>query len=199
MSPSVSLNGFFFDNARPLKLGAHKRVDRALTNLRGRRLKRKGKEVLGARETRGPGRTRREGKKRRFLLSLLARPLAFLSRLKLPFPSLSNAYHALTREKAFHFAGEQTSLRPINSLAASCLSSMIDPSPLYCLFPFVNGRWRVVHAFYTHCLSVVSSNVSLLKRRKFTSHKSNLIFLFCCSALQHFFHPSLHFYAHPLK
>ena len=88
---------------------------------------------------------------------------------------------------------------PPNSLAASCLSSMTDPSLLYCLFPFVNGRWRVVHAFYTHCLSVVLSNVSLLKRRKFTSHKSNLIFLFCCSALQHFFHPSLHFYAHPLK
>ena len=55
MSPSVSLNGFFFDNTRPLKLGAHKRVDRALTNLRGRRLKRKGKKVLGARETQGRG------------------------------------------------------------------------------------------------------------------------------------------------
>ena len=68
---------FFVDNTRPLKLGAHKRVDRALTNLRGRRLKRKGKEVLGARETRGPGRTRKEGKKRRFLLSLLARPSRF--------------------------------------------------------------------------------------------------------------------------
>ena len=67
----------FFDNTKPLKLGAHKRVDRALTNLRGTRLKRKGKEVLGARETRGPGRTRREGKKRRFLLSLLARPSRF--------------------------------------------------------------------------------------------------------------------------
>ena len=41
-------------------------------SLSGRRLKGKGKEVLGARETRGSGRTRREGKKRRFLLSLLA-------------------------------------------------------------------------------------------------------------------------------
>ena len=68
---------FFFDNTRPLKLGTHKRVDRALTNLRSRRMKSKGKEVLGARETRGLGRTRREGKKRRFLLSLLARPSRF--------------------------------------------------------------------------------------------------------------------------
>ena len=44
-------------------------------SLRGRRLKGKGKGVWGAREMRGA-------------------PLAFLSHLKLPFPSLSNAYHA---------------------------------------------------------------------------------------------------------
>ena len=41
-------------------------------SLRGRRLKEKGMGVLGARE----------------------KPLAFLSRLKLPFPSLSNACQA---------------------------------------------------------------------------------------------------------
>ena len=58
----------------------------------------KGKErVLDARETRG---TRKEGGSERlnfkqgFLPSLLARSLAFLSHLKLPFPSLSNACHA---------------------------------------------------------------------------------------------------------
>ena len=44
-------------------------------SLRGRRLKGKGKGVLGARETREA-------------------PLAFLSRPKPPFPSLSNACHA---------------------------------------------------------------------------------------------------------
>ena len=47
-----------------------------ILRLRGRRLKRTGKGVLGARDTRG------------------ARPLAFLLRLKLPFPSLSNACYA---------------------------------------------------------------------------------------------------------
>ena len=47
-----------------------------IVRLRGRRLKRTGKGVLGARDTRG------------------ARPLAFLLRLKLPFPSLSNACYA---------------------------------------------------------------------------------------------------------
>ena len=58
----------------------------------------KGKErVLDARETRG---ARKEGGseglnfKQGFLPSLLARSLAFLSRLKLSFPSLSNACHA---------------------------------------------------------------------------------------------------------
>ena len=50
------------------------------SNLRGRRLKGKGNGVLGARETRG---AREEGG-----------TLAFLSHLKLPFPSLSNACHA---------------------------------------------------------------------------------------------------------
>ena len=52
------------------------------SSLRGRRLKGKGKGVLGARETRG---AREEGGM-----------LAFLSHLKLPFPfpSLSNACHA---------------------------------------------------------------------------------------------------------
>ena len=51
-------------------------VYRALCSLHGRRLKRKGKGVLRARETRE------------------VRPLASLVRLKLPFPSLSNACHA---------------------------------------------------------------------------------------------------------
>ena len=52
------------------------------SSLRGRRLKGKGKGVLGARETRG---AREEGG-----------TLAFLSHLKLPFPFpfLSNACHA---------------------------------------------------------------------------------------------------------
>ena len=38
-------------------------VARGTTSLRGRRLKGKGKGVFGARETRGPGRARREGRK----------------------------------------------------------------------------------------------------------------------------------------
>ena len=58
-----------------------------------RRLKGKGKGILGARETRGVA--RREGRKLRFLPSLLALPdPVFLSRLKLPFPSPPNACHA---------------------------------------------------------------------------------------------------------
>ena len=52
----------------------------SVSSLRGRRLKGKGKGVLGSRETRE---AREEGA-----------PLAFLSHLKLTFPSLSNAYHA---------------------------------------------------------------------------------------------------------
>ena len=51
------------------------------SSLRGRRLKGKEKGVLDARETRG---AREEGG-----------TLAFLSHLKLPFPSLSNACHAV--------------------------------------------------------------------------------------------------------
>ena len=38
-------------------------VARGTTSLRGRRLKGKGKGVFGVRETRGPGRARREGRK----------------------------------------------------------------------------------------------------------------------------------------
>ena len=66
-------------------------------SLRGRRLKGKGKGVFGARGTRKPGRARRERRKLAFPSfppSSRAPVLAFLSRQKLPFPSLSNAYHA---------------------------------------------------------------------------------------------------------
>ena len=60
-----------------LYLSFHSRIVSCSCSLRGRRLKGKGKGVLGARETRG---VRKEG--------------AFLSRLKPPFPSLSKACHA---------------------------------------------------------------------------------------------------------
>ena len=65
-------------------------------SLRGRRLKGKGKGVLGGRETRG---AREEGGRETHSSLLPHAPLAFLSRLKLPFPklpfpSLSNACHA---------------------------------------------------------------------------------------------------------
>ena len=63
-------------------------------SLSGRRLKGKGKGVLGARETRGGARGGREGNGVSFLPSLFAPALAFLSHLKLPFPSFSNACHA---------------------------------------------------------------------------------------------------------
>ena len=56
---------------------------KSMHSLRGRRLEGKGKGVLGARETRGLPRT----------------PLAFLSRLKLPFPSLSNVLPRRLRKK----------------------------------------------------------------------------------------------------
>ena len=59
-------------------------------SLRGRRLKGKGKRVLGARET--------EWRARRV-------PLAFLSHLKLAFPSLSNACHA--GDKRLEVEGER--------------------------------------------------------------------------------------------
>ena len=68
-------------------------------SLRGRRLKGKGKGILGAREMRGPGRARREGgRETQAFPSLPPRaPLAFLSCLKLPFPSLSR--HLLVNEQ----------------------------------------------------------------------------------------------------
>ena len=63
-------------------------------SLSGRRLKGKGKGVLGARETRGGARGGREGNGVSFPPSLFAPALAFLSHLTLPFPSFSNACHA---------------------------------------------------------------------------------------------------------
>ena len=59
-----------------LTLASGLKWSRLKSSLRGRYLKGKGKGVLGARETGGPGHA----------------SLAFLSRLKLPFLSLSNAY-----------------------------------------------------------------------------------------------------------
>ena len=60
-------------------------------SLRGRPLKGRGKGVLGARETRG---AREEGGREGVSFPPPRAPLAFLSHLKLPFPSVSNACHA---------------------------------------------------------------------------------------------------------
>ena len=62
-------------------------------SLRGRRLKGKGKGILGAREMRGPGRVRREGGKCVSFPPSSRAPLVSLVP-KTTFPSLSNACHA---------------------------------------------------------------------------------------------------------
>ena len=62
---------------------------RGNTSLRGRRLKGKGKGVFGARETRGPGRARREGRKETpvsFLPSSRAPRISLALKTPFPFP-----------------------------------------------------------------------------------------------------------------
>ena len=62
---------------------------RGSTSLRGRRLKGKGKGVFGARETRGPGSARREGRKETgvsFLPSSRAPRISLALKTPFPFP-----------------------------------------------------------------------------------------------------------------
>ena len=64
-------------------------VARGTTSLRGRRLKGKGKGVFGVRETRGPGRARREGRKETpvsFLPSSRAPRISLALKTPFPFP-----------------------------------------------------------------------------------------------------------------